>query len=1053
MVTRFVTCLALVIVSLGSVPAGATSAWQNFADPVFVHTDTRELPEAAVMALAQDSDGLLWVGTQGGLARFDGYHFLTYLPDPRNPRALPDSYIRSLVSDGDRGLWIGSLTSGLVHFDAASETFHTWRPDPSGVRGPRSASVNALARTPDGSIWVGGDHGVSRYDPGSDTFSPAVFAGRRSEPLVLSMLTGADGRLWVGTQTGLYVRRPGSTVFALVTIAGSAAPTISSLADDQRGHLWAGGLNALYELNPDGRLVASWLSSSRNRESLAPGPQLAVVEISPGIIWAGTDSALSVVDATTHAVHRVDADVQSAGGLTGGRIVQFLRGRSGLVWIANHVGGLLSFNPSSRGLYQLFGSRPEIGFGDKGAIAVAALSGDRLAVGGFSGRLTTFDARTVQSTTATLPNRQAIQTVEPDATGTLWVGTTAGLCRLDGASTSCPARPPELASPSIYAILAEGETLSVGGAMGLLTVDRRSDTAAPYAVGDAFPFANSQVRVIKRDRNHRLWLGTENGLERIDPGGRLVSYVFTPGDPNSIGPGGVATITEDRRGRIWAGANGGPLNVLEPTADGSFTIRHVGLADGMPHENVDGIAEDPSGRIWASTDKGIALIDPVTLKARALGLADGVSNDAYWAGAVARSADGTIFFGGLDGVTVIAPHASSAWRYAPPLIVSALHIGKRNLSTWGLNRDGAHVDLPGDARDISVEFAALDYSAPQSLHYAYRLEGYDRDWIDVDALHRVATYTHLPPGDYALDVRATNRVGVWSTHELHLGIHAIAAWYETWWFRLAVVLAIVLAAYTFYRARTAVLRRRQHELERMVADRTRELSEANARLLELSVSDPLTGLRNRRFLAQHLESDVVMTLRRYDDWRNGSAVSEVPDESDVLFFLVDLDNLKVVNDRYGHLAGDAVLIQMRDRLQEVFRESDFVVRWGGDEFLAVARASRRHDAAMIAERIRNAVAGRPFTLDADQVVDASVSIGFAAFPFVPSAPHGVTWMQTIGLADHALYMAKQAGRNAWFGLAATERSDPEVIVRRLASSADELVAAANLDVIATVRVS
>jgi len=141
-----------------------------------------------------------------------------------------------------------------------------------------------------------------------------------------------------------------------------------------------------------------------------------------------------------------------------------------------------------------------------------------------------------------------------------------------------------------------------------------------------------------------------------------------------------------------------------------------------------------------------------------------------------------------------------------------------------------------------------------------------------------------------------------------------------------------------------------------------------------------------------------------------------------------------------------VLIQMRERLQEVFRESDFVVRWGGDEFLTVAHDSPRSDAGNFAERIREAVGSRPFLLGGDQTMSASVSIGFAAFPFVPAVPAATTWPQVVALADHALYMAKQAGRNTWFGLAATDKLDPHVLGGR-DFSADELVRAGTLEVV------
>jgi diguanylate cyclase (GGDEF)-like protein len=1050
-VVRLFALVLLCIVAFGSAPAEAASVWKNLADPVFVRADGRELPEPAVMSVGQDRAGFLWVGTQGGLGRFDGYHFRNFLADATNPKALPDGYIRTLLGGARGGMWIGSSSSGLVHFSSTSETFHTWRPDRAGRSGPRSASVDAIVAAGPGGLWVGGDGGLDRFDVDTGTFTPVTLAAHGPQPVVWSLLVDRAGTVWAGTQDGLFERAAGATHFREYPLRSGAItkPAIYSIYEDRAGRLWAGSVNVLFVLDAAHRSVRHVRSLQQNAASLASGQQWSLIEMTPGVMWAGTDAAISIIDTATFRVHRVVADLGYSGGLSSGRTLQFLRDRSGLVWVANHVGGLLLYNPYSTGFYEISTSRAEIGFTEKGAVALAALPGNRLWVGGFAGRLAQFSAHLAPPAGADVPNRAAVQTLLVDRDETLWLGTTEGLCRLRAGArqAECPTHPTKLTGSSIYAFEENGPRLWVGGSAGLFTVDLASGGIAPFPRNGGVGFANSQVRVLVRDRKNRLWVGTENGLDRIDPGGAIERFTFAPGSSDSIGPGGMATLLEDRRGRMWAGASGGPLDVITEDASGREHFRHVGVANGLPHENVDGLAEDRHGGVWASTDRGIALIDPDTLKARAFGLADGVSDGAYWAGTVSQTADGTIFFGGLDGITVIAPGAASPWAYAPPVVVSALQVGRHSVPAATVNRGGAVLDLPANGRDINVEFSALDFSAPQTLRYAYKLDGYDRDWIDADTQHRIATYTHLSPGDYTLEVRGTNRLGLWSRHVLRIGVRALPAWYETLWFRLLLSLAVVLAAYGAHRMRTSRLRRRQSELEVLVSDRTHALSDANAKLQELSLSDPLTGLRNRRFLAQHVDADVAIALRRYDDWRTAGVPGEPPYDADLLFFLIDLDHLKTINDKYGHHSGDAVLIQMRDRLHEVFRESDFIVRWGGDEFLAVARGSKRVEAAAIAERICQAVGRRPFELGGGQLLLGSVSVGFAAYPFVPAVPSGLGWPDIVGLADQALYRAKQSGRNTWFGLIAGSNADPAYLAGQLESDADEAVRTGALRVV------
>jgi diguanylate cyclase (GGDEF)-like protein len=211
--------------------------------------------------------------------------------------------------------------------------------------------------------------------------------------------------------------------------------------------------------------------------------------------------------------------------------------------------------------------------------------------------------------------------------------------------------------------------------------------------------------------------------------------------------------------------------------------------------------------------------------------------------------------------------------------------------------------------------------------------------------------------------------------------------------------------------------------EAQLVEKNLELERAYKALEDVSLTDQLTGLRNRRFFLQNVETDVAMSLRRYDDpLRGGVDQRDNAPGNDLVFFMVDLDHFKEVNDRFGHAAGDAVLVQMQERLREVFRETDYLVRWGGEEFLVLARATHRDDAKLVAERIRKAVANREFILPDGSTVSRTCSIGFACFPFVPEEPRLLSWSEVVELADQGLYLVKRSGRNAWAGVYST----PEV---------------------------
>jgi diguanylate cyclase (GGDEF)-like protein len=910
---------------------------------------------------------------------------------------LPDGYLLTLLADKS-GLWMGTESSGLVRLDEASETFHTWRSVTSGTAGPRSATVLALARERNGELWLGGDGGIDRFDPRAGHFAHLPLPGVALQPRVRGIAIDRDGVAWVATSEGLFFGNAHG--FQRFAIGDKEQPAFSAAYLDSAGTLWLGSHNAVYAIDASRRHVARLDADAGDPRTLTPGWQRSFIEAKPGEMWVGSDSGISIVDSASHAVRRVSADRDSSGGLTEGQTVGFLRDRSGLIWIANAAGDLLWHNPATTGIYELSKNRPGVTLGDQDVISLAAFGG-KLWQGGFKGAVMSLDPKTLATTRYELPNRPIVLRLRPASDGTLWIGTLQGLCALRAHATgvTCPAGPPIAASARITAIALSPQHLWLGTEAGIIEEETGMGAVRVFRhSGSADSLSNDRVTALHFDRRGRLWAGTANGLDRIDPvSGRIVRFTFDPRDSNAVGPGTIESILEDRRGRIWAGAVGGPLNVLEERANGTTIVKHLGRADGLPNENVDGLAQGAPGRIWASTDQRLAAIDTRTLRARTFGLADGTSDYGYWGGGVAQSEDGTMFFAGGDGVTVIAPHAAAPWTYVPPIVLTEVKAGGRDMRSYAANA-GATIDLPPAHHDFTAEFAALDYSGPQDVRYSYRLDGYDRDWIAADPEHRLATYTNLAPGRYTLEIRGTNRLGVWSGRTLSLRMRAVAAWYESWWFRVLVALLVLGLMLWALKLRTAWLERRQRELEIIVRERTSELSQANRALEEMSLTDPLTGLRNRRFLAQNIEGEIALARRQ---------------PNDLIFFLIDIDHFKQVNDRYGHRAGDEVLVQVRERLEEVFRESDFLVRWGGEEFLAVTRGMKRDDAGDMAERVLRAVESRPFALADGTQLYKTVSIGFAAYPLDVRNPEAHTWWQVIECADAALYDAKESGRNAW----------------------------------------
>ena len=255
----------------------------------------------------------------------------------------------------------------------------------------------------------------------------------------------------------------------------------------------------------------------------------------------------------------------------------------------------------------------------------------------------------------------------------------------------------------------------------------------------------------------------------------------------------------------------------------------------------------------------------------------------------------------------------------------------------------------------------------------------------------------------------------------------------------------------YHRNLEEIVRKRTQEL----ASKNEELGRAYKIMEEISLVDSLTGLRNRRYLFQHLEEEVVMTLRQYDRWLSERFVDDSvlePYESTLAFFMVDIDHFKAVNDVHGHSAGDQVLVQMKERLQSACRESDYIVRWGGEEFLVVARGINPHDTETLAARICASVLEREFELDDGVRLSKCCSVGYACFPFLRDEPRALNWQQVVAVADQALYVAKRGGRNAWVGLHATDKTRHEGLLQKLSHNILDTLNAGELSITGSIAI-
>lgn len=974
------------------------------------------MPSGVITSLAQDRTGFIWMGTARGLVRFDGYRYRLYANRWSVPSEETSVFVRSLLASRDGGLWVGMDFTGLARYDAASDELVLVD---THAAMPASFSVNALAEDAEGRLWAGTDDQglLVRHPDGRIQSIRQEDGSGLPDNRIESLLIDQHGTLWLGTWNGLARRKPAETSFTPIALDGPTA-RITALFQGSDGQIWIGSRDGrLWRIAADDRVV---VVTSPGDQDHGNGAIHALLQATPDALWIGGAVGVDIrATADGRLLHQVRHQPGNPASLASGEIRTLLRDNGGQFWVGGYGGGVQRHN----------------------SLNTAFLLRDRHSLAAIDSALDDLNVRAVLEM----------------HDGRILLGTHGrGIVMLDAQLHPLGALHDSNGEPLLrnvrVAALAQtrDNALWIGSDAGLF---RRADDAAPL---QSFPLETGRARRLLADPLGNLWIGAEDGLWLHRPGAEHLERVHD--DLGAALVGDINALGLDPAGRLWIGGEFGLA--LLAHADG--TARRIEAAHPARGHNPDvlGLLADIDGSVWFDTPAGLFhlhpddtgheavtaiskkygisgrpfganllrdaqgrmwtqdhVLDPSQDRVLALGPADGAALGSAWYRAYAHTRSGMLLFGGTQGLLAVIPARFRFSDYAAPLAITDVRID--GVSTpRALDQKGLTL-VPGQ-RSIAIEFASLDYSAPERTRYAYRLLGESNDWNEVDAGYRVATFANLAPGDYQFELRGSTRAGRLGETPLSVPLKVHAAWWQTWWARIGALVVLGTLLHGLIQQRTRWLRARQHQLERHVAARTRELQNVSAALQEksraleeASLTDPLTGLRNRRYFAAHIETDVSDSLRRH---QSDAAGSHDAMQADLLFFMLDIDHFKQVNDEYGHAAGDAVLTQVAERLRACFRDTDHLVRWGGEEFLIVARHATRQHAEELAERVVQAIGSVPFELPDRRRLHRTCSLGHAAFPLQATFPHQSRWGDVVELADLALYAAKRAGRNGWVGI-------------------------------------
>ncbi len=773
--------------------------------------DPGSLLGTAAQHLFEDAAGTLWVATNQGLNRFDrrSEKFTRFTHDPGDPHSLSGADIARIAADGKGGLWVLTTSNGLNRFDPRTGRATRYRHDSADPDSLVSDLGRALWRDRSGNLWIGTRDGLDRFDAATGKFIHYRHDARNpesiSEDAVWAIFEDRKGVLWVGTlNNGLNSLNPKTGRFTRYlpkpedpkALAGGF---VWALTEDQEGVLWVATYQGLHSLDPSRRQFTRYLPNPADPTSSSNSQLPSIFLDSKGAIWIGTwGKGVDKLDraAAKFTTYRHDAKEDSS--LGSGMVWTVYEDRQGILWLGNEGSGLHQFMRAS-GTFKHYRHDPS---------DPNSLSGN------------------------------SIYAIYEDRQGSLWVGGRAGLNRMDRSTGKAvrynndPANPASLSFNDVRGICEDATgTLWVATSYGGLNrFDRASGTFKRFQHDPKKPdsLGAGLVVTMNCDPSGAIWLGLwGGGLNRFDPASEhFTRYEHDPKNPSSISHNEVWGLLRDSSGTLWVGTSAG-LNRLDQ-ATGRFT--RYRRKDGLSSDRINTLLEDGRGRLWLGTGEGgLTVFDPASRATRVYDASDGLQSNQFANGAAWKSRTGELVFGGDSGFSIVDPARIEDNPHIPPVVLTGFQLFGRPAHIGGKSPLSRAIDeldeLVLSYRDevFSIEFAALNYRFPQKNRYAYRLEGFDKEWTYTDSRRPLATYTNLPAGEYTFRVKASNNDGVWNENGRSLRIIVTPPWWESGWFRILLLAGLLGIVITGFRWRMRHAEALNRELEAQVLQRTAEL--------------------------------------------------------------------------------------------------------------------------------------------------------------------------------------------------------------------------------------
>ncbi len=770
------------------------------------------LSQSNIRCILKDRFGFIWLGTQDGLNRYDGYEFVVYKYNPADENSIGDNLVSCMIEDREGNLWLGTL-NGITKFNPVKNLFTRFNTELKNGNTLKSSSVISLYEDKEGIIWAGTYlGGLSKYDKKGNKFITYYNIPGNENSLSNNSVTAIsednNGNIWLGTfGGGLDKFNKASKTFSHFRTSGKTGYTLNSnyisalVANGQ--NLYIGTSNGLNVLNLLSNKIASFSHGMNSVKGLSSNKILSLFVAESNNLLIGTeDNGLDCFNMYNKTFSREIWNTINQNELLAKNITSAFSDNNGIIWLGTRTGGLYKVLISPKN-FENFVHNPR----DNNSItnsSVRCIFQDKLKnvwIGSDNG-LTKINSKTKifsryfhETTNPNSLTNNTVWCMAEDMNGFIWIGTQDGLNKFDPSINSFKRF---TYNPSVrngipfnvirYIYIDKAGILWLGTfGYGLIKFDPSKNIFTTYSnsLDDPTSIGDNVIFQITDDRTGNLWVCTSRGLNKFDR--RTEKFTRLVNDSNrdeSIGANAIYSILEDSAGNFWLGTHGSGLIKIDCNGK---KIRSYTEADGLPNNVVYGVVNDENGNLWMSTNKGISNFLVNKGEFKNYDINDGLPSNEFNSDAFLKSSSGKIYFGSINGLVSFHPDSIRENKKIPGVAITKFKIFEKQYGGKHYIPANEQINLSYQDNFFSIEFAALDFTEPSKNEFSYKLEGIDPDWVHAGNRH-FASYTHLSPGNYIFTVRACNNDGYWNNGGVSLAIIISPPFWHTWWFRIITAL-------------------------------------------------------------------------------------------------------------------------------------------------------------------------------------------------------------------------------------------------------------------------